>query len=42
VHGDKDISEVYLADKIEGLGHSKKEHMFSGIYAGIENQISSK
>jgi len=24
-------------DKIAGLGHDKKEHMNSGIYAGVES-----
>ena len=33
--------EVKEADKIAGLGHSKKEHMNSGIYAGVENRVQN-
>ena len=34
-NGGGEIDEVHLVDKIEGLGHSKRHHITSGIYNGL-------
>ena len=38
----QELDEAYLADKIEGLGHSKKEHINSGVYSGMEAILSKE
>ena len=37
-----ELDESHLADKIEGIGHSKKDHINSGIFSGVETKTSSK
>lgn len=31
-----ELDEAHIADKIEGLGHSKKDHINSGVFQGVE------